>query len=133
MILATFVALGSIPLYLGLGERAGAAGIAAAGVLGISANALGTLVLARRLHGAPRLLLLSTTFLRSVAIAGAAALVARAVLRGAPGLAGALVDLALGGVVFALVAGVGVALAGDAPMREGVARVLRRVLGRKAS
>jgi putative peptidoglycan lipid II flippase len=133
MILATLVALGSIPLYLGLGERAGAAGIAAAGVLGISANALGTLVLARRLHGAPRLLLLSTTFLRSVAIAGAAALVARAVLRGAPGLAGALVDLALGGVVFALVAGVGVALAGDAPMREGVARVLRRVLGRKAS
>jgi putative peptidoglycan lipid II flippase len=131
MIVSTLVALGSIPLYLTLGDRFGAAGIAAAGVVGISANALATLVVARRLHGAPRLLPLLATLVRSVAIATAAGLVGREFLRGGPGLSGALVDLAIGGAVFAAVAGLGVAFLGDAPMREGVARMVRRLVGRR--
>jgi hypothetical protein len=113
-------------MYLGLGNRFGAAGIAAAGVLGISANAIATLVLARHRHGAPRLLGLLGTFVRSVGVALAAGLLGREVLRGGPGFSGAMVDLALGGAVFAAVAGLGVVVLGDAPMREGVARVLRR-------
>lgn len=133
MILSTLIALASIPLYLVLGERAGAAGIAAAGVIGIGANALATLGLARRLHGSPRLLPLLTTFARSVTIALAAGLAGRQILRGAPGLGGALLDLALGGGVFVVVAGLGVATLGDAAMREGVARILRRLSGRRSA
>jgi hypothetical protein len=131
MIVSTLVAVGSIPLYLAFGDRFGAAGIAAAGVVGISVNALATLVLARRLHGSPGLLPLLTTLGRSVVIATVAGLLGREVLRGGPGLGGALVDLALGGAIFATVAGLGVVLLGDAPMREGVARVLRRFRRRR--
>ncbi len=131
MIVSTLIAVGSIPLYLSLGDRFGAAGIAGAGVLGITASALATLSLARRLHGSPRLLPLLATLVRSVAIATLAGLLGRELLRGGPGLSGALVDLAMGGGVFVVVAGLGVVLLGDAPMREGAARIVRRLLGRR--
>jgi putative peptidoglycan lipid II flippase len=133
MIVSTFVAVASIPMYLGLGNRFGAAGIAAAGVIGISANAIATLALARALHGAPLLLPLLGTFARSVVVAVAAGVLGREVLRGDPGFSGAVVDLALGGAVFVAVAGLGVVVLGDAPMREGVARVLRRFRRRRRS
>ena len=55
MLLGTFVSLGAIPVYLALGPRFGGAGLAAAGALAMTFNALATLALARRLHGGPSL------------------------------------------------------------------------------
>jgi putative peptidoglycan lipid II flippase len=134
MLLATAMALGLAPLYLALGSRLGAEGIALAGVLGISANALATLGLARRLHGAPRLAPVAATAARALFIGALAAAAGAWARPGRAGLSGALLDLALGGAVFASVAGLGIALAGDAALREGVRAVARRLVpGRGAA
>jgi putative peptidoglycan lipid II flippase len=127
MLLSSAVALGMIPVYLALGRQAGAAGIAASGVLGIGLNAAGLLLLARRLHGAPALGPLAATLGRASAIAVLAALAASRVQLGGGGLLGDLVELAAAGSVFLVLVALGVALAGDEPMREGAARVLRRL------
>jgi len=133
MLIGTVVALAAIPLYLALGPRYGAAGLAAAGVLGMGANLLVTVAVARRLHGAPRLLVLGDALLRS---AGAAALGAAAALAVARGMAipgGAPGRLALEGAAFAAAAALGIALFGDASTRSALrafaARLARR-LGR---
>jgi putative peptidoglycan lipid II flippase len=135
MLLATGMAVAMIPLYLGLGERYGALGIAWAGVVGITANALATLLLARRLHGAPPLRPLLSTFLRSVGIAAVAAFVAQGLVPGGAGLVGAFVDLVLGGVVFSGLIALGARWVGDAAMRDGLQRLVARVPGlrRRAS
>jgi putative peptidoglycan lipid II flippase len=127
MLLGTLTALAAVPLYLALGARHGAAGIAAAGVLGMTANALVTLVVARRLHGAPHLGALGATAARAAVIAAAAGWAAREVAARVAAGAGAVAELAVGGVVFALVAGAGIAVAGDAATREAVQRGLRRL------
>ena len=131
MLLSTAVALGMIPAYLALGGRAGAAGIAAAGVLGIGLNAVGLLLLARRLHGAPPLGPLASTFGRALAITVVAAALASRIDLGRPGLSGAVLELAIAGGAFVALVGLGVALAGDEPMREGAQRVLRRLRRRR--
>jgi putative peptidoglycan lipid II flippase len=128
--LSLSLALGAIPLYLALGERAGANGIAMAGVIAISANALATVLLGRRLHGAPALRPLLASFARAAAVAIAAGAAAHLALRGEPGLPGALLDLALGGVAFGLVASAGVALLGDEPLRASLRRVAAPVFAR---
>ena len=69
----------AVPLYWAFGARFGAAGLAASGALAISANALATLALARRLHGAPHLGVLVGSALRALGIAGVAAFAAHAV------------------------------------------------------
>jgi putative peptidoglycan lipid II flippase len=125
MLLGTGLALLAIPLYLKLGARAGAAGLAAAGALAMSANALATLLLARRLHGAPSLGALAGTGLRALAVAVPAALAAHLTQLGAGGTWGDLADLALAGIAFGLVALVGIRLLGDAAMREALRRVIR--------
>jgi putative peptidoglycan lipid II flippase len=131
MLLSTAVALGMIPAYLALGRSAGAAGIAAAGVLGIGLNAVGLLLLARRLHGAPPLGLLASTLGRALAITAVAAALASRIDLARPGLAGAALELAIAGGAFVALVGLGVALAGDEPMREGAQRVLRRLRRRR--
>jgi len=123
MLLGTAVALLAIPVYLALGPPFGARGLAGAGVLATTANALVTLVLARRLHGAPQFAPLAGTALRSILISLPAAAAAFYCLPGLGGTLGALVDLAVGGSVFALLAIAGVRLAGDAPMRETLSEV----------
>jgi len=136
MLIGTAFALAAIPLYWFAGERYGARGIALAGVVAMSANALGTVWIARRLHGGPALLPIAASGLRALAIAAAAGAVARACLLERPGFAGVLLDLAIGGAVFAAVTGVGVALIGDAALRESIARVwqgVRRRAGRARS
>jgi putative peptidoglycan lipid II flippase len=125
MLLGTGLALLAIPLYLKLGARAGAAGLASAGALAMSANALATLLLARRLHGAPSLGALAGTGLRALAVAVPAALAAHLTQLGAGGTWGDLADLALAGIAFGLVALVGIRLLGDAAMREALRRVIR--------
>jgi putative peptidoglycan lipid II flippase len=118
MLLGTAVALLAIPLYLALGPPFGARGLAGAGALAITANALATLTLARRLHGAPRFAPLACTALRALLIALPAAAAAFWCQPGVGGAMGAIVDLALGGIFFALLAIAGIFLAGDVPMRE---------------
>jgi peptidoglycan biosynthesis protein MviN/MurJ (putative lipid II flippase) len=118
MLLGTAIALLAIPLYLVLGPPFGARGLAGAGALAITANALATLVLARRLHGAPRFGPLASTALRAILIALPAAAAAFYCQPGLGGGIGALVDLAVGGIVFALLAIAGALVVGDAPMRE---------------
>ena len=134
MILGTLVALGAIPLYLGLSRRFGVVGLPLAGVMAMTVNALATLALARFLHGAPPIGRLLASAGRALAIAAPAAAAAFAVqtqraallpsLELGPSL-GALLDLACGGLAFALVAGPGVALFGDEALRGAAGRLLR--------
>jgi putative peptidoglycan lipid II flippase len=129
MLLGTAVALVSIPLYLQLGERWGVPGLAAAGVIGMSANAVATIALARWLHGAPSLGTLGTTGLRTCLIAAIAAVAGRFIAPYAsPSLAHeALVNLALGGSLFLLLGVAGALRFGDQPTRDAMARVMKRV------
>ncbi len=131
MLIGTGVALGVIPLYLAAGPRFGAEGLAAAGALGMTLNAVLTLVVARRLHGAPRATALLGTVFRAGAIAAAAGFAAARVQPGRAGVAGALIDVAAGGAVFALVTGLGFGRFGDEAMREAIARLWARRRGRR--
>jgi putative peptidoglycan lipid II flippase len=133
MLLGTLVALGAIPLYLVLSKQLGAVGLALAGAIAMSVNAGATLALARRLHGAPPLGRLLTTTARAMAIVAPAAVAAlwaggAAQDGSVPSGAATTAVLALlrGGVVYAAVAGLGVALFGDDAVRGGVRRLLRR-------
>lgn len=132
MLLGSVVALGAIPLYLELGGRFGVRGLAAAGAIGMSVNALATLLLARRLHGAPDLRRLGATALRMLPVAGAAGLAAflggTAVATG--GLPAAAVRLAVGLCLFGAVSLAGVLTLGDDVSRDLVSR-LRSRLGRR--
>jgi len=128
MLMGTCVALAAAGLYYQLGRSYAAPGLAAAGAIGMSVNALATLGLARWLHGAPDLAALLESLLRgtgaALLAAGATALVP---WTGVPGLAGHLLDLALAGSVFLVVAvGAGYAL-GDPPLRRTLAGLGRRL------
>jgi len=127
MLIGSAVALVAIPLYLALGARYGAAGIAAAGVIGMTANAVVTLAFARFLHGAPALGALCGSALRGAAIAALAGGAARATLLFITAEQGAVVELALGGIAFVAVVAVALPLFGDAEMRTAVARIAKRL------
>jgi putative peptidoglycan lipid II flippase len=127
MLLGSAVALAAIPLYHALGTGFGARGLAAAGALAISANALATLVLARALHGAPRLLPLLGGVARAALLAALAGLAAQLAQPGLPGALGALLDLAAGSAAFAAAAGVALALGADPPTRDAALAALRAV------
>jgi putative peptidoglycan lipid II flippase len=129
MLLGTFLAVAAVPLYIGLAPR-GALGLAAAGVLAVSASAAATLILARRFHGAPSLGSLGFALLRAAGAAVFAALVARWVLPGHPGTLGALLDLAVGGTAFLVAASAAIALAADAATREAWLGLLTGALRR---
>ena len=132
MLLGTAIAVLALPLYISLGRQAGAAGLAAAGVIAMSANALATLLLARRLHGAPDLAALAASSGRALVAALPAACAALWVQRGGAGFAGALVDLALGVAAFAAVALPLAWLLGDEALRDVLRRVARRFARRGA-
>ncbi len=134
MLLGTAVALGAIPLYLALGERWGVRGLALAPAIGMSVNALATIVWARRLHGAPALDALLGTALRAAAVALPAALVVRALVATDPvPAATALLELAGGGAAFAALAAAGTWLVGDEILRATVRRMWTRVRGKIGS
>jgi putative peptidoglycan lipid II flippase len=130
MLLGTAVALAMIPLYLLLGRRFDVPGIALAGVLGMSVNALVTLIAAHRLHDAPRPSTWIAGLARALAIAVPAAVAASAVIRGRVGVSGALLDLWLGGLAFGVVAAAGILVFGDAPLRAALLQLLQRLLRR---
>jgi putative peptidoglycan lipid II flippase len=127
MVLGTVICLGAIPVYLGLGPRWGAAGLAAAGVLAMSTNTLGTLLLARRLHGAPNLGALALSGARAAVIAGIAAYAGAKTLRGGEGTAGILTDLGFGFAAYGAITLALVFLLGDAPLRDAIRRLVRRL------
>jgi putative peptidoglycan lipid II flippase len=127
MVLGTVVALAAIPLYLVLGHRLGVLGLAAAGVIGMSVNAVATLGLARWLHGAPDLTRLLGSSVRAVAIAVvASAATHRLGVGTAQNFPDAALHLAAGGMVFGLLVLAGVFTVGDEPMRQALRRALRR-------
>ena len=125
MLLGSGVALAAIPLYLAMGRNLGAEGLAAAGALAVSANALLTLAWARRRHGAPAPWPLFVSALRFGAIALLAGGAARWTLQlvEGEGRLTALLQLASGGLVFSLCILIGVLWVGD----EASRRLLRRV------
>lgn len=135
MVLGTLLSIAVIPLYLHLSGIKGVEGLAMAGVLGMTLNALATLVYARFLHGAPSMGALAMTFLRSLLIAAAAGLAAHNALyaRGKfwadPGLHQkwiAVMDLALGGAAFGLIALPAIFIFGDRDLRDYIKKVLKR-------
>ena len=127
MLLGTVLSLAAIPLYLAFGPRWGAVGLAWAGVIAMLANTLVTLLLARRLHGAPGLARLAASGARASVIAALAAAAGAATQRGAPGTTGALLDLGFGFAAFGAVALALVFLIGDAPLRDAMRRLARRL------
>jgi putative peptidoglycan lipid II flippase len=127
MLIGTVVALAAIPLYLVLGPKYGAQGLAAAGAIGMTASAVVTLLIARRLHGAPALGALLATGARAAVIAAFAGLAAREALVRLALDAGPIADLAVGGALFTAAALAGVWLAGDEAMREAMGRATRRL------
>jgi putative peptidoglycan lipid II flippase len=127
--LGTAVALCAIPLYLGLGERDGAQGLAKAGVVAITVNAVLTLLWARARYGGPALGPVLDTLLRSSVVGVMAGAAGSLGARSAALSGGAWFELVVGGIVFALVAGPGIALLGDPAMREAFARVGERLSG----
>lgn len=131
MLLGTVVALAAIPLYLRLGALWGVRGLALAPAIGMSVNALGTILWARWRHGAPALDALLGTALRAAAAALPAALLVRWAVAADPvPTATALLELGLGGAAFAACAALGTWAFGDAILRDTVRRVWSRVAGR---
>jgi putative peptidoglycan lipid II flippase len=128
MALSTTIALVVFPLYLWGGASAGVRGLAIASASAITLNALTTLIWLRVRWGAPGLLALLETLLRGlviVAISGAASI---AVLRGlSEWTTTPIVALAVGGVVYGVVVLIGVQWIGDAPLRDGLARIAARL------
>ncbi|MGE0517906.1 MAG: murein biosynthesis integral membrane protein MurJ [Candidatus Binatia bacterium] len=128
MLLGTAVALAAIPLYLALARAHGVRGLALAGVIGMSANALGTLAWARRLHGAPALSSLLRTVARSALAAVPAAAIVRWALPAEPVSAvAALLELAAGGAVFIALVTAGAWIVGDPILRAVLARLFTRL------
>jgi hypothetical protein len=123
MMLGTAIALAAVPLYQLLGSNWGAVGLAAAGSIAISFNAIATLGWARIRFGGPPLIGLLDTALRTVAIAGVAAVVGRMVSVQQSGFLGSALELLLGGGLYLAVAVGLVVLVGD----DAARRVLQRL------
>lgn len=127
MFLGTGIVAVALPLYIFLGREHGAEGLAMAGVLAMTCNAVATLGWARVRFGGPRLRPLLGAGGRGLVIAGLSAFAARAVIPESMGGFGALAELAAGGLVFAVLAGGATAWLGDRPTREGLSRFLARL------
>ncbi len=122
--LGSAVALLAIPLYWLLGDRFGARGLAAAGAIAMSANAIATLVWLRLRHGGPSLLAGLVALLRALppaALAAASAWLASAWLAGS----GTPLRLAGGVAAFAAVAFAAVLTLGEPELRAVLRRLLR--------
>jgi putative peptidoglycan lipid II flippase len=133
MLLGTGFALAAIPIYLGFGRRFGVEGLAAAGAVAMTGNALATLLYARWLHGGPPLAPLVGSALRAGAIAGVAGVFAHTAIGDRSGTLGAVTDLAIGGGVFVAISGIGVLLLGDPALRSSVSGLVQRFRRRNAA
>jgi len=116
--LGTVIALAAIPLYFGMGQRAGAQGLAWAGVVAISVNALATLVWARLRFAGPALVVVGGTLLRSGGVALVSALVGDFCVQRTAAGSGALGALAIGAMAYLLTALALGALVGEVAVRN---------------
>lgn len=133
MILGTLMALAALPLYRYVAHY-GTSGLAWAGVLAITANALVTLLLARAAHRAPALCDLAFSLGRTACVAAMGGLAARWAMPGTPGALGAFLDLSVGGAVFVALSTPGIYFAADRATRDawgGLWAGLARRLGRR--
>lgn len=128
MILSSVVALSVFPLYLLGGARHGVPGLAVASVAAITLNALITLGWLRMRTGAPALLSLGETFLRTVLIVGLGVGGTFLALDrfGVEG-GGAWLRLIGGGALYLVIVGLASRWIGDAPLRGGIDRLLSRL------
>jgi putative peptidoglycan lipid II flippase len=128
MWIGTAVAIAAVVLYFALGRWYGVVGLAIAGVAAMNANAAATIAFLRAWYGGPSLAALARSVARAVAIAAVAGAAAAAIPPLGEGRSGALIDLALGGALFAILSLVGIHWFGDYAQREALQRILRRVL-----
>ncbi len=128
MWLGTAVALAAAALYFALGQRWGAPGLAVAGAIAMTFNAIATLALLRVLHGGPSLAALAQTAVRAAGIAVIAGVASAALPPQGSGGTGAVMELAFGGAVFGGVALAGIQLAGDPSQRDAVRVIARRLM-----
>jgi putative peptidoglycan lipid II flippase len=131
MWLGTAVAVGAAALYFALGQRYGATGLAAAGVIGMTANAAATLTWLRSRFGGPSLVAIASTTARAAVVAGIGGLAAAALPPLGAGSVGAALDLAVGGAVFTSVSLVAIYFAGDDAQRDELRRILRRIFNKR--
>jgi putative peptidoglycan lipid II flippase len=136
MALGTILSLLVIPLYIGLTKIGGVEGIAVAGAIGMTLNALATLGFAWKLHGAPACRPLALSFLKTtmIAVTAAGAAMGAMMLREHYLIisslhikVNSLIDLTTGGGVFCLVALSGTLSFGDVELQKYVASILRRL------
>jgi len=128
MTLSTIVALSVFPLYAWGARAEGLRGLAMASALAISLNAGITLGWLRVRTGAPNLLLLAETLGRTALVTSLAAGGASCLLHWLGDRVEApIVALLLGGSLYALATIMGIALLGDAPLRDALAAVVRRL------
>ena len=134
MLLGTVVAVAAIPLYLALGNATASSASPCAAAIGMTANALATLRWRAACTARRDLSRLFATTARAAVIAAVAAAAAAVVPRLGTGrtFATAFADLAAGAVLYAVVLTAGVRFFGDAPMRETMAGLLRRLRRRRA-
>ncbi len=131
MWIGTAVAIGAAGVYYWLGNAYGVVGLAIAGLAAMNANAIATLVFLRVGYGGPPVGPLARTVARAVVISGVAAAAGAAIPSLATGRWGALLDLSLGGAVFAVAALVGIMLGGDASQRDALRRIVRQFSRRR--
>lgn len=127
MILGSLVAVAAIPLYLLLREERGVEGLALAGAIALSVNALATCAWVHLRFGGLDVAALASSAARSLAIALPAAWLGGLTRTGlATGWPGAALDLAAGGAIFIAVAAAGVFAIGDASLRNTLRAALSR-------
>jgi putative peptidoglycan lipid II flippase len=130
MWIGTAVAVVAAALYFALGRWYGVVGLAIAGVAAMNANAAATLAFLRVWYGGPSLGALARTVARALAIAAVAGAAAAAIPSLGEGRWGALLDLALGGALFATVSLAGIRWFGDDAQRGALQRITRRLRSR---
>lgn len=139
MLLGTVVALAAIPLYIWYSGKLGVIGLAIAGAIGMTAGAVATLVFARKLHAAPKLLPLLASFARSVAVALPATAAAWGAVLARPGLLPPetlqgkwlnLFDLCAAGCAFGLVALPLIWLFGEEGLKDYLKTICARLFRR---
>lgn len=137
MVLGTIICVLAVPLYLYMARNFGVNGLALAGAIGMSFNAVATLAYARALHGAPQIVPLLLSFFSTLLIAAPSVGATWWVLPRARALLPladmhpkftALADIAIGGLVFGLVALPGIWLVGEKGLQDYLGRILKKSL-----
>jgi putative peptidoglycan lipid II flippase len=136
MVLGTVMSLLVIPLYMILSRQGGAVGIALAGAIAMTVNALATLCLGWKLHEAPQARALLIGILRTLAVTVPASFAASGALyirkeffaiSGVTDKFSALIDLVAGGTAFVIVALPGIIFFADEELRSYSLRIIKKL------